>query len=639
MRNHSPARRATVKNRGDGAVRRHELNHPPGLTRKDPKKARISSGWGGGKAAGDLPGTLVLVYLLVLLALGADLGSARAEEYLWPLPGTSPSLTGTFMEFREGRYHSGIDLRTQGREGLRVVAPAAGSIVRIRSSATGYGVAIYLLLPGGEEIVLAHLSVLADRIREPLVRAWRESGRYHQDLSLPAGRLPVQRGELLALSGSTGVGAPHLHLELRDARERPVNPLLHGFSVPDSLAPQVVALRLIPLSRGAWVEGVPLPCSFAPGATAAAAGSLGLMVEIDDRSDGGQFRLAPLGISVEREGEEIYRLENLVFDFSQTGQMRLEKAPDPDSPRHNWLRLYRRPGNRLPGRQEENPQGITFVAMAGRSTELVVKAWDAAGNRSRASLRIDGGAPKEGGPPVRYAGESPFWPLAAAGKVLAEGSPRPLETRVGGRGWEIEFRDPEGEALYPGGSLWWEPSQELPKLPSGARLVAAGGRIRAAGAVFKTAIEVAMLLPLPENGKWGLFEAGSTGKWRFLGGRDRDGEWEGEMGKVGNLALLEDPGPPRMGPFTAGGRPLHSGEILRARSPLEFAGGELHMSRWPALQLPLSDPVAGIEEDGIDARIDGTLFPARYDPEKKELVFEFWLDPGEGEHLFSVEAR
>ena len=163
---------------------------------------RLSLGTPGGKVHAEVRILKSFVYLIVSLGFGA-LGLAgppaqAQEDFLWPLPVEPRAITGTFMEFRQGRFHSGMDLRTQGREGLPVRAPAAGSITRLRTSPTGYGVAVYLQLDDGRMLVFGHLSVLSDRLREPILRAWEKTGRYQQYLYLKAGELRVERGELRA---------------------------------------------------------------------------------------------------------------------------------------------------------------------------------------------------------------------------------------------------------------------------------------------------------------------------------------------------------------------------------------------------------------------------------------------------------
>ncbi len=499
-----------------------------------------------------------LAAALVLTALSAR---AHAEEFLWPLPDAPRAMTGTFMEFREGRYHSGVDLRTQGREGLRVVAPADASVARLRSSANGYGIAVYLRLPDGRELVFAHLSALADRLRAPLLAAWRASGRYEQDLRLPPGTILVKRGELLALSGSTGVGAPHLHLELRDAAERPLNPLRYGFALPDSVAPRVVAARLVPLSPASTVEGAREALVLVPGASVAVAGSLGIMVEVSDRSGYAPFRLGPAEVSVELDGHEIYRLLNDSFAFSQTGQMRLERAVDPKNPKRSWLRLYRRPGNELPGRVADGPKGMSFALKPREQATLRLRVRDAAGNQGSAEFHLRGEnptplGPKEAGRWAAYSREDAG--PGRAGEILVGGVPtaRPLRCALS-PGDSLFLFDRGGSALYPGGVVWIEPAQGRLARPEGMRLEGAAWVLKSAGAVFREGLQLTLTTVKEKDAtRRALFSFEPKHGWSFVAGPfDSTGTLHG---------TVEQPGHPGGMP-----RPLRSpaGRVPLERSP------------------------------------------------------------------------
>ena len=48
-------------------------------------------------------------------------------------------LSGTFGEFRKTHFHPGIDIKTQGKEGLRVRAIDDGDLARVKVSTSGYG--------------------------------------------------------------------------------------------------------------------------------------------------------------------------------------------------------------------------------------------------------------------------------------------------------------------------------------------------------------------------------------------------------------------------------------------------------------------------------------------------------------------
>ena len=132
--------------------------------------------------------------------------------------------------------HGGIDLRTNGvgREvfaAARIHQPRALFALRVRQGR----------LPAIERRQLGGLPrLLASTGLEDFVRR-EQHGRksYTVDIHLQAGQFPIRKGQLIAKSGQTGIGAPHLHFEMRDTSGEPVNPRLLGFDWPDSTPPRI----------------------------------------------------------------------------------------------------------------------------------------------------------------------------------------------------------------------------------------------------------------------------------------------------------------------------------------------------------------------------------------------------------------
>src|SRR6218665_1573542 len=76
------------------------------------------------------------------------------------------SAAGYFGELRPNHFHSGVDFRTEKREGIPVYATADGFISRIKISNFGYGKAIYIDHPNGFTTVYGHLQKAAPAIQE-----------------------------------------------------------------------------------------------------------------------------------------------------------------------------------------------------------------------------------------------------------------------------------------------------------------------------------------------------------------------------------------------------------------------------------------------------------------------------------------
>ena len=163
------------------------------------------------------------------------------------------SLAANFGELRPNHYHMGLDIRTQHRENLPVLAAADGYVAKVVIEPLGFGQAIYLRHPNGYTTLYAHLNSFF-----PALAAYVEAQQYRQEswqvsLDLPAGMFRVRKGDLIAYSGNRGGSqGPHLHFEIRrTSDDTNLNPLLFGLPVPDDTDPEV--LRLAVYDRNASV--------------------------------------------------------------------------------------------------------------------------------------------------------------------------------------------------------------------------------------------------------------------------------------------------------------------------------------------------------------------------------------------------
>jgi len=164
-------------------------------------------------------------------------------------------LAGNFGECRPNHFHSGIDIKTLGKENMPVHAAASGYISRIKLDAVGFGHAIYITHPNGFTTLYAHLNDF-----EPHLQAFVKAQQYVQkkwniDVTLTPDQFPVSQGKFIAYSGNTGSSsAPHLHFEIRNTlSEHPLNPMLFGLPIADTVAP--VPLSLYVYDRTASIYG------------------------------------------------------------------------------------------------------------------------------------------------------------------------------------------------------------------------------------------------------------------------------------------------------------------------------------------------------------------------------------------------
>ncbi len=323
-----------------------------------------------------------------------------------------PALTSTFGEYRGGRLHAAIDLKTWGKEGYAVTSVADGHVWRVRTSPWGYGRVVYVQLNNGRFALWAHLSGFSERIEQHVQREQARRGAYSVNLYFRPDQLPVKRGEIVGYSGSTGIGVPHLHFELRDADHQPINPLLHGFDIEDALPPTIQAIGLVPLDADARVNGGHNPASyplaprdnekqFTRPDTVAVWGRVGVGVKVFDRADASRLtnRLAPYRLRLLVNGKEIFQktYEQFGYDVTRHGVL----AYDFFMSRRGLGRfhsLYRKPGNRLPFYGDyEVGDGILFAGIkteeAGRGLSpgvhrVQVVAEDVKGNRAKGAVVV-----------------------------------------------------------------------------------------------------------------------------------------------------------------------------------------------------------------------------------------------------------
>ncbi len=164
-------------------------------------------------------------------------------------------LSGNFGELRTNHYHSGIDIKTKGREGFNVYAAADGFVSRVKVSPYGYGHAVYIDHPNGYTTVYAHLQQFSPKI-DSIVKTYQyQKEVFAIDEMLPKYKIRVRKGEVIAKSGNTGSsGGPHLHFEIRETQsEFPCNPLLYGFAIKDNVSPAIRSLFIYPLDASSKV--------------------------------------------------------------------------------------------------------------------------------------------------------------------------------------------------------------------------------------------------------------------------------------------------------------------------------------------------------------------------------------------------
>src|SRR5439155_142241 len=224
-------------------------------------------------------------------------------------PPLDPPLTinGGFGEYRPGHFHAGVDLGTGERVGKPVHAPLAGWIARVRTSGVGYGRSLYLQALEGRLLQFGHLDAFAEPIASAVAAVQDSSGQYEQDLWLEPRRYPVSAGDVMAWTGESGAGGPHLHFEVRRG-DTAYNPFRAGLVVRDATAPTIESLTLEPLDEASFVERCASPYTLRFGArrdTLRVEGRVRAVVSAFDGAGPGARRIVPWSLAVEFGGRTI----------------------------------------------------------------------------------------------------------------------------------------------------------------------------------------------------------------------------------------------------------------------------------------------------------------------------------------------
>ena len=348
-------------------------------------------------------------------------------DYRWPVD-VSRHLSGTFGETRSAHFHSGLDIKTWGREGYPVFATENGYISRMAISARGYGKVLYVTHPNGYTSVYAHLQRFSPEL-QAYIDSIRVAQGYRFEIDIDLGyaanthqgsrsnpRFPVQRGQRIAYTGSTGVGPPHLHFELRNPQKRALNALEFGIHVKDRVPPTIRSLMVIPLAANSRVHGQTQRKIFqaiAVGETdnssvnfgrIAVQGPVGVAFDIFDGADEVnnkynfyQAWLIDHGPENNNETSTIppdtlvhQRIDEL--DFDDGGAMFYDRLAAPNSKRRSFQAFFPQDGPEIPfyKTMKAGPGvGLALDASTRSARRYEVIVQDYAGNETRASYLLE----------------------------------------------------------------------------------------------------------------------------------------------------------------------------------------------------------------------------------------------------------
>lgn len=311
-------------------------------------------------------------------------------------------LAGNFGECRPGHFHSGMDIKTLGKENQPVYAAADGYISRIKIEKGGFGHALYITHPNGYTTLYAHLNNFVPELQQYLRNTQYKQEKWQADISLQPSQFPVKKGQQIAWSGNTGAStAPHLHFEIRNTEtEHPLNPQQFGFEVKDTRPPLPQQLAVYDRSRSIYEQDPEMYTLrkkgdiYAPAhdTVRTATGIAGLALDVNDYMDGSDntitFYTAAWYMDDALQGR--IRLDDIGYDETRYMHAYADyKTKQNGGP---WLQcLFRLPGNKLGHIYEALNDNSGALALADTLPHAVrIELTDDAGNMTTVRFYLQG---------------------------------------------------------------------------------------------------------------------------------------------------------------------------------------------------------------------------------------------------------
>ena len=308
------------------------------------------------------------------------------------------SISGTFGEPRSSHFHLGIDIKTQGKEGLEVKSISSGSVSRIRISLGGYGKAIYIDHPNKTTSVYAHLKKFAPKIESYIKKFQYENETYTIQKFPKKDKLLIEKGEVIGFSGNTGGSSgPHLHFEIREKKsQKPLNPLLYDLPVNDLVRPQLQKLFIFYTHENVILNRIQpillerVNDSLYKTAMIETSGKIGIGIQMFDRQDYSYSRNGVYSTKVFVNGKIIshYKFDKLIINESK----KLYQVIDYKNYTQKRLKIFKlfyKSGNKLNFMNTLVDQGI-FKVELGKSYQIIIEIEDFSGNKSTIEAFIEG---------------------------------------------------------------------------------------------------------------------------------------------------------------------------------------------------------------------------------------------------------
>ena len=311
-------------------------------------------------------------------------------------------LSGTFGELRTNHFHSGIDIKTKGKEGSKVYAFSKGYVSRIKISKGGYGKAIYIKHNDGKTTVYAHLKRFSKKIETIVKNEQYQKEDYEIEIFPAVNEIEILDNELIAYSGNTGGSSgPHLHFEIRDINQKPLNPLNYGIDVKDSKTPSILGLRIYSLYKNREIKDYKNLTLYKKDKntyitdTINSIGTLGFGIQTIDRQDLASNKNGVYKINTYMDNDTLLSIDFSKFSFKETKHInRYIDYSEFKRNKRRFQKLFIQKNNPLSIFKTERNQGV--ISLIESSEHLIkIEVLDFKKNITKIFIPIKGNRNKD----------------------------------------------------------------------------------------------------------------------------------------------------------------------------------------------------------------------------------------------------
>ncbi|KAA6326935.1 hypothetical protein EZS27_024024 [termite gut metagenome] len=328
-------------------------------------------------------------YIIILLLLFTQHAYSQKESLTTFVPPFDFPLimSGNFGELRVNHLHSGLDFKTQGVSGKKLLSIGDGYISRILVT-HGSGHMLHVRYNNGYTAIYRHLMGFVSPIAERVDNYQHENEIWEVSITPDSAEYPVHAGQQIAWSGNTGYSfGPHLHMDLFETESGDYVDALPFYKhlIKDTRAPTIQSIMFFPQAGKGVINGKEERQAFTPGQMKPiqAWGLIGVGIKAYDYMDGTNNRCGVYTVSLSVDDKEVFRS---VVDRFSTNESRMIYSWTYNA----YMKSFIEPGNKLRMLRTFNDLNGLITIDEERDYRFKYELKDLYGNTSRYQFIVRG---------------------------------------------------------------------------------------------------------------------------------------------------------------------------------------------------------------------------------------------------------